>query len=169
MQNQPHHPSLAGISKAHADIIAHLFHLSSLAPQRPLSQETRQLAEHTIAFFKRTVLAHHAAEESRLFPAVLARAADGVEREYVQTLVTQLTAEHRKIEALWGQLESALTALLAGRYSAAIDTLVQTLVLDYGDHATQEEVEFLPLCRDILRRDNPQFEEADLLHAPAPA
>lgn len=167
MQNQPAHPSLDGISSAHGDIIAHLFQLSGLQTQLPMKLETRQFITQTMAFFQRTVLAHHSAEETHLFPTVLAQAMDGPEREYVQTLVSQLTAEHRSIEALWASLERALQALLDGRYADALDSLVQTLVLDYGDHATKEEVEFLPLCREILGRAHRPFDEAALLH-PAP-
>ena len=168
MQPAPHHPSLAGISKAHSDIIAHLFHLSGLGSLSPISSEARAQAEQTIAFFRRTVMSHHQAEEMRLFPAVLAQATPGDERAYVETLVARLTAEHRQIEALWAVIENMLTALLLGKGSAALDTHIQTLVLDYGDHATEEESRFLPLCQEILRRSNPHFSEHDLLHMPLP-
>jgi pyridoxamine 5'-phosphate oxidase len=168
MHTAPHDPSLAGISKAHSDIIAHLFHLSGLGTHGPLSSEARQQAQDTMAFFRRTVLAHHQAEERRLFPLVLAKAEPGDERAYVETLVGKLTAEHRQIETLWASLESMLTAMLNGTSNTAIDTHIQGLVLDYGDHATEEETLFLPLCQEILRRSNPQFNEADLLHMPLP-
>ena len=169
MHTAPHDPSLAGISKAHSDIIAHLFHLSGLGAQVPLSKEARAQAEETMAFFRRTVLAHHQAEETRLFPLVLAKSEPGDERAYLETLVTKLTAEHRQIEALWASLERMLTAVLNGSSDAAIDAHIQDLVLDYGDHATEEESKFLPLCQEVLRRHNPQFGETELLHMPLPA
>lgn len=164
-----HPPSLAGLSQAHADIIAHLFHLTGLGAGSGLTPETRTQAEQTIAFFRRTVLAHHQAEESRLFPVVLAQAQPGDERAYVETLVHKLTAEHRQIEARWTQLESLLQAWLAGHKPGALDGHIQELVLDYGDHATEEESQFLPLCQEILRRHRPDFSAADLLHMPLPA
>lgn len=169
MPLDPHHPSLAGISKAHSDIIAHLFRLSGLSSRAPLSDDARAQAEQTIGFFRRTVMAHHQAEETRLFPVVLSKATEGAEREYVETLVAKLTAEHRRIEALWGTLETLLSSLLAGNSNAVIDSHIQDLVLDYGDHATEEESKFLPLCQEILRRNNPHFSESDLLHMPLPA
>jgi len=169
MHTAPHPPSLAGISKAHSDIIAHLFHLSGLGTQVPLSSQARLDAQQTIDFFRRTVLAHHHAEETRLFPLVLAKAEAGDERAYVEALVEKLVAEHRQIEALWAALEDMLTAMIAGKGSAAIDAHIQDLVLDYGDHATEEESKFLPLCQEILRRGNPQFSDGDLLHLPLPA
>jgi hemerythrin-like domain-containing protein len=168
MHPAPHHPTLAGISKAHSDIIAHLFHLSGLGSHGPLSSEVRQQAQETIDFFRRTVLAHHHAEETRLFPVVLAQAAEGDERAYVETLVGKLTAEHRQIEALWASIEVLLTAMLNGTSNTVIDAHIQDLVLDYGDHATEEESKFLPLCQEILRRNNPHFSEGDLLHMPLP-
>lgn len=166
MHTAPHDPSLAGISKAHSDIIAHLFHLSGLRTDGSLSSAARQQAQETMAFFRRTVLAHHQAEEVRLFPLVLAKAEPGDEHAYVETLITKLTAEHRQIEALWASLETMLTAMLNGTSNSAIDTHIQDLVLDYGDHASEEESLFLPLCQEILRRNNPQFSEADLMHMP---
>lgn len=169
MHPAPHHPSLAGISKAHSDIIAHLFHLTGLGGHGPLSNEARQQAQQTIDFFRRTVLAHHQAEETRLFPLVLAKAEPGDEKAYVETLVAKLTAEHRQIEGLWASLEGMLTAMLNGKSNTVIDAHIQDLVLDYGDHATEEESKFLPLCQEILRRNNPHFSEGDLLHMPLPA
>lgn len=169
MQIAAHHPSLDGLSKAHGDIIAHLFHLSSMGNASPRDPQARALARQTIAFFKQTVLAHHHTEEARLFPMVLAASTPGDEHAYVETLVTKLTAEHRRIESLWNRLEVMLESMINGRTDPAMDAHIQSLVLDYGDHATEEETKFLPLCHEILRRGNPQFNESELLHAHFPA
>ena len=107
------HPILAGISRTHGDIIAHLFHLCGLGTQAPLDEDARSLALHAMQFFQRTVVAHHQAEELRLFPLVLDHAQPGAEREYVETMVAKLTGEHRRIEALWARVDGMLTALLA--------------------------------------------------------
>lgn len=165
MQNPAPAPSLAGISQAHADIIAHLFQLTSLGGPGPLDHEARTVVERSIAFFEHEVLAHHHAEEMHLFPTVLSLALDETERDYVQTLVTTLTEEHRKIEALWASLAASLQTLLAGNPLQSLDARVQELALDYGDHATQEESEFLPLCQEILRRAHPQRSHDELLHS----
>lgn len=163
------HPILADISRTHGDIIAHLFHLSGLGTHVPLSDEARELALRSMRFFQRTVFAHHHAEETRLFPLVLAHATHGAEHTYVETMVTKLTSEHRRIEALWGRLELMLTALLHGEGNAAIDAHIQELALDYGDHATDEEARFLPLCHAILLRCGTPLSDTDLLHQPIPA
>lgn len=169
MPTAAHHPSLDGLSKAHADIIAHLFQLSALGNASPRDAQACAQARQTIAFFRNTVLSHHHTEEKRLFPMVQAASSPGAEREYVDTLVHKLTAEHRKIETLWRALEEMLNALLHGRTNPAMDAHIQSLVLDYGDHATAEESQFLPLCHEILRRGNPQFNASELLHAHFPA
>lgn len=150
----PSHPSstVNGITRTHGDIIAHLFDLAGLSTSAPLDAAARALAERAIDFFDRTMLAHHGAEEQHLFPTVLALAIDGAEREYVQALVSQLTEEHRKIEALWTELAQRLRLLIQGGTSPATDERIQRLVLDYGDHATREESELLPLCHAILQR-----------------
>lgn len=157
-------PILADISQTHGNIIAHLFHLSGLGTDVPLSDEARAQTQRTIGFFQRTVCAHHQAEEHRLFPLVLAQATPGAERDYVQTMVAKLTNEHRRIEALWARLELMLAALLEGQANAAIDGLIQELALDYGDHATDEESRFLPLCQEILHRSDTVDIPAKLLH-----
>ena len=50
-------------------------------------------------------------EERELFPAVLASATAGEERDRVKSIVDALTAEHRKVEAAWSRLEPKLKAL----------------------------------------------------------
>ncbi|MDT8990264.1 hemerythrin domain-containing protein [Curvibacter sp. APW13] len=156
-----------GISQTHGDIIAHLFHLSGLGTNLPLTDDARALALRSMQFFERTVFAHHQAEEQRLFPLVLAQSADGAEREYLDTMIAKLTGEHRRIEALWTRLENLLKELLEGRGNAAIDGLIQELALDYGDHATDEEARFLPLCQEVLGRGGATPTAAELLHQPA--
>lgn len=150
------HPPAAmnGITKTHGDIIAHLFDLAQLCTSSPLDEAARALARRSLDFFDRTMHAHHGAEEQHLFPAVLALAIDGAEREYVRALVTQLTQEHREIEALWAELAQRLRQLMQvqGGISPSTDAHIQRLVLDYGDHATREESELLPLCHEILQR-----------------
>lgn len=159
-------PILSDISQTHGDIIAHLFHLSGLGTKVPLSEEDRALTQRAIVFFRHTVFAHHQAEELRLFPLVLAQATPDAERDYVQTMVAKLTSEHRSIETQWARLEQMLVALLDGQANAAIDSHIQELALNYGDHATDEEARFLPLCQEILNRATPDSAHPDLLHRP---
>lgn len=156
-------PPVTGISETHNDIIAHLFDLVGLSTTAPLDAAASAIATRAIDFFDRTMRAHHQAEESHLFPAVLALAQDGTEREFIQAMVSQLTQEHRTIEALWAELSELLRQLVAGTVPLATDAHIQRLVLDYGDHATREESELLPLCQIILRRGPANSHTAALL------
>lgn len=141
--------AVAGISAAHNDIIAHLFELAGLPTHVPLDAAARAVVARAIAFFDRSMHAHHQAEE-------------GAERAYLQAMVAQLTQEHRKIEALWATLSAQLQQLVAGGVSPSTDAHIQRLVLDYGDHATREESELLPLCHEILQRSTDASHAASL-------
>lgn len=154
--------AVAGISAAHNTIIAHLFELAGLPTHVPLDATARAVVARAIAFFDRSMHAHHQAEENHLFPTVLALAVEGAERAYLQAMVAQLTQEHRKIEALWAELSAQLQHLVAGGVSPSTDAHIQRLVLDYGDHATREESELLPLCHEILQRSTDASHAASL-------
>ena len=97
---------------------------------------------------------HHAEEESELFPAVLASAARGVERDKVQAIVDELTAEHRQVEAAWSTLEPKLKAVAKGRGAEVDGAEVTALVQTYQAHARYEEEIFLPLSQAILGRNS---------------
>ncbi len=148
--------AIADFSHAHSEIISHLMSFSCLpgALQSPaLQSSARQVAAEALAFFHETINAHHVEEEQLLFPEVLSRATDGAEREQVASMIERLSLEHRQVEALWTRLEPALQQIADGRSLTLDGQAVQQLVLDYGGHAAFEEAEFLPLCREILRRN----------------
>jgi len=100
------------------------------------------------------VYAHHADEERELFPAVLASAQPGEERERVQLMARQLTEEHRIVEAAWARLEPELKKVAKGQSFALDAEGVAHLVHNYLAHAAYEEKEFLPLAQTILGRNS---------------
>ena len=97
---------------------------------------------------------HHLDEERDLFPAVLASAQPGAERERVQAMTERLTHEHRAIETLWKSLEKALKRVGKGQVADLDVTDVHQLVTAYAAHAGYEEKEFLPLSEAILGRNS---------------
>ena len=97
---------------------------------------------------------HHAEEERELFPAVLASAAKGVERDKVQAIVDELTAEHRQVEAAWSKLEPKLKAVAKGHEAEVDGAEITALVQTYQAHARYEEEVFLPLSQTILGRNS---------------
>lgn len=140
-------------SDCHAGILRRLQALGGLPALARAAAQARQTADATLRFFHDAVHEHHAQEEQDLFPAVLASAAAGEERDRVQRLVERLTREHRELEADWARLEPALKALAKGREAALDAAAVDALVRRYEAHAAFEEREFLPLAETILGRN----------------
>lgn len=141
-------------SQCHAGILNHLQALGTLPALLEPAARARQIAHDTVGFFRDAVYEHHAEEEKELFPAVLASATKGEERDRVQALVHTLTAEHRKVEAAWAKLEPKLKALAKGQDSDVDGADIQALVQTYQAHARFEEEVFLPLSQTILGRNS---------------
>jgi Hemerythrin HHE cation binding domain len=141
-------------SQCHAGILGHLQELGMLPALLEPAARARQIAADTLSFFRDAVFKHHAEEEKELFPAVLASATKGEERDRVQALVSALTAEHRKVEAAWSKLEPKLKALSKGHESDVDGADIQALVDSYQAHARFEEEVFLPLSQTILGRNS---------------
>jgi hemerythrin-like domain-containing protein len=145
---------LADFSHCHAGITAQLQVLAGLPALLEPAARARQIARDRLVFFRDVIEEHHGAEERELFPAVLASAKRGAEREQVQVIVDRLVSEHRQIEAMWSRLKPALQEVAKGRDSALDAEAVQRLVDVYGGHAGFEEREFLPLSQRLLGRDS---------------
>ena len=141
-------------SQCHAGILGHLQSLGSLPALLEPAARARRIAADTVAFFRAAVFEHHAEEEKELFPAVLASAQKGDERQRVQQLVDALTAEHRQVEAAWSKLEPQLKAVAKGRDSDVDPADIEALVKAYQAHARFEEDVFLPLSQTIRGRND---------------
>lgn len=163
---------LTGFSQCHAGITAQLEALAGLPALVEAAQRARAVAAGTVALFKDAVFEHHAEEERALFPAVLRSALPGAERERVQAMVGQLTAEHRTLEALWKRLQPSVDAAAHGRAAQVDSGLAHHLVRGYLQHARFEEQEFLPLAATILGRNGNHMAalglSLHLRHAPQP-
>ena len=144
---------LTNFSHCHAGILRHLDDFGQLPALLEPAQRLRQIAERFVEFFREAVFEHHQEEERELFPAVLASAAPGAERERVQQMVDQLTREHRDVEAQWKQLEPLIKKLAKGQPADVNPQAVSSLVAQYQAHARFEEQEFLPLSEKILSRN----------------
>ncbi|MCX7693412.1 hemerythrin domain-containing protein [Tepidimonas taiwanensis] len=163
---------IADFSQCHAGILRKLDALAELPALLAPAARAREIAEQSLAFFREAIVEHHEDEERELFPAVLASAAAGAERERVQGLVQRLTEEHRALERLWKQLEGDLKKVAKGQ-SFALDTAgLEALVAQYRSHACFEEAEFLPLAQAILGRNDNHLAALGLAlhmrHTPVP-
>lgn len=148
------HSPIDDFSQCHVGILGHLQALGTLPALLEPAAQARKIAADTVSFFPEAVYEHHAEEEKELFPAVLASATKGDERDKVQAIVTELTTEHRQVEAAWSKLEPKLKAVAKG-YDIDVDPAdIQALVDTYQAHARYEEEVFLPLSQTILGRNS---------------
>lgn len=146
---------IQSFSNCHAGIVTQLQALDQLPALLAAAEQARSTAERALKFFSHVILQHHQDEERELFPAVLAIAVAGEERQRVQAMVEQLTREHRSIEAAWSALEPGLKQAAKGQGGARLDAAgVKALVETYLGHAQFEENEFLPLSQTILARNS---------------
>jgi hemerythrin-like domain-containing protein len=141
-------------SQCHTGILRQLQALDELPALARAASRARHTADEVLRFFRDVIHEHHAQEEQELFPAVLASAIAGDERDRVQGIVEQLTREHREVEAAWARLEPALKAIAKGRDADLDAAAVEALVHRYEAHAAFEEREFLPMSETILGRDS---------------
>lgn len=141
-------------SQCHSGILSHLDALGELPALLDPAARARQIAQDTLAFFRKVVYEHHSEEERELFPAVLASAQPGDERAYVQNIVDRLTLEHRQVEHAWELIEPELKQVAKGHDSGLGPLAVSMLVATYRAHAQYEEQVFLPLSQTILSRNS---------------
>lgn len=140
-------------SQCHVGILNKLQMLGELPALLEPATRAREIAGRALEFFRDAIFEHHLDEERELFPAVLASAAKGDERDLVQLMVQRLTHEHRELEALWKRLEPGLKKVAKGQLSDVGVAMIQQLVTRYRAHAEFEEREFLPLSQTILGRN----------------
>ena len=157
---------LNAFPQCHAGILSRLQALGELPALAAAGARARTIAADSLALFKHAVINHHAEEEGELFSAVLRSAQPGEEHDLVQVLVSQLTSEHRVIEALWKRVEPAINATAKGKDADVDSAVVAELVRAYNAHARLEEMQFLPLAETILgRNDNHMAALGMSLHA----
>lgn len=168
--DEPADAPLLNFSNCHAGIISHLNDFGQLPALLAPAARAREIAEETLRFFRAAVFEHHSEEERELFPAVIASAVKGEERDRVKVMVDQLTAEHRTVENAWLKLEPELKKVAKGHSTELNVAGVEHLVTSYLAHARFEEDHFLPLAHTILGRNANHMEALGLSlhmrHAP---
>lgn len=144
---------ISDFSNCHSGILKGLEAFAELPDLVSAADRARRVGQQVVELFGTAVIEHHAEEEEELFPAVVASAEPGEELERVQQLVDRLTREHREVEAMWKHLAPAVKKAAKGQ-SVQLDLAeVERLVRTYAEHASFEEVEFLPLSERILGRN----------------
>ena len=145
---------ISHFTHCHVGILAQLSRLNELPALLGPAALARKTAEQSIAFFGKGMYVHHQEEEKELFPAVHSSAQAGAERQRVDTLIDQLTAGHRELEALWESIAPGLHKVAKGQDATLDEHALARLVQHYRQHALLEENEFLPLSETILGRNS---------------
>ena len=148
------HAALASVSEELLVILSQLQAFSELPALQAAAAQARTIAANMLVLFRQEMFEHHADEERELFPAVLRNALPGHERQRAEAMVRHLTAEHRRMESLWSQLEPGVKAIAKGRAMDVALKDVEALVHAYRAHAGFEEQQFLPLAKTVLSRNN---------------
>jgi hemerythrin-like domain-containing protein len=123
-------------------------HLAS----RGADDEARIAVAKVIRYFDSSAVQHHADEEEDLFPALLESMA-GSDAVCIREMTESLTAEHRRLEALWRGLRGALDGVVAGRVAALDAADVEAFGTLYASHIEREERELLPMAARLLGDD----------------
>lgn len=145
---------ISHFSNCHTGIFAQLARLADLPALLGPAAQARKIAQTSLDFFNEALFNHHSEEEKDLFPAVHSSAQAGAERLKVDTLVEQLTSDHRALEKLWKSLEPGLRKVAKGQDSTLDVLALESLVQRYQAHAQLEEQAFLPLAQAILGRQD---------------
>ena len=140
-------------SKCHVGIVQQLSELDKLPALLEAAAKARRIAGDLVHFYKDVVREHHQEEERELFPAVLASATPGSERDVIHAIIVRLTREHREVEAAFEHLLPALKAAAKGQDAQLDVQRVESLVAAYWAHAAYEEESFLPMSQQILGRN----------------
>lgn len=148
------HETLADVSEELVVILSQLQAFSELPALQAATLQARTIAANMLVLFRHEMFEHHADEEREVFPAVLRNAATGDERHRAEAMVQHLTADHRRIELLWSQLEPAVKAVAKGRPTDLALKDVEALVEAYRAHAGFEEQQFLPVAQAVLGRNS---------------
>jgi hemerythrin HHE cation binding domain-containing protein len=138
----------------HTGLLAHMQDLERLPALIEGARLARRIAAETLQLFRSEVGEHHADEECALFPAVLAHAREGEERDRARMVIEHLVAEHRQVELAYARLEADLESIANGKDIALDVSAVAALAEYYQAHAVYEEAVFLPLAHQILDRDH---------------
>ena len=151
--DQPGDTPISDFSNCHTGILRGLDAFAQLPGLLEAAARARLIAEQVQAVFDDAVIDHHAQEEEELFPAVLASACSGAEREKVKEITDRLTREHREVEAIWKHLAPQVKKVAKGQGVTLDVEEVERLVTTYAAHARYEEAVFLPLSVEILGRN----------------
>ncbi len=103
-------------------------------------------------YFETAALQHHADEEQDLFPALVESMA-GSDAVCIRELIEGLTADHRRLEAMWKGLKPVLQQIEAGEPALLDQDQVESFADLYESHMKREDDELIPMAGRLLSDD----------------
>ena len=114
--------------------------------------QAQAAASGVIRYFDSAAVDHHADEEADLFPALIESMA-GSDPVCIREMTGALTAEHRRLEALWDGVRRELAEVAAGRAARLDSAAVEAFTGLYESHVRREDAELLPMAARLLGDD----------------
>ena len=114
--------------------------------------EARTAAAGVLRYFDTAAQQHHSDEEENLFPALIESTA-GSDAVCLRALIDGLTADHRKLDAHWQRVRSALERIVTGDGASLPASDVLALVGMHEQHIKREERDLLPMAARLLSDD----------------
>ena len=152
----PHAPALDEplemLEACHERIEAQLKTLERLAaylPDHGADVQARQAASAILRYFELAGPNHHEDEEHDLFPVLLDKAG-GDDRAAVETLVSDLLADHLKMAAAVEAVRTQLIPIADGSSTELDWASVQHMTTLYRRHIEKENGKLLALSRKLL-------------------
>lgn len=123
--------------------------LSAHLRQHGSDTQARSAAANIMRYFDTSALQHHADEEQDLFPALMESMA-GSDAVCIRELTEGLSADHRRLEAMWARLKPILKQVAAGEPALLPEEQAESFASCYARHMKLEEDELLPMAARLL-------------------
>ena len=123
--------------------------LSAYLPDHGADEQSRQAARAILRYFDTAGPNHHEDEERNLFPVLVSRAGAD-DRATVDSLVSDLLADHAKMASAVGAVRGQLIPIADGTGDALDPASVRLMASLYRRHIEKENRELLALSRKLL-------------------
>lgn len=155
---------LAPLSQAHEHTLRQCEALARLViylGQCEPDAQTLRVSQELLNYFDTVEARQHLQEEQHLYPA-LVEAMAGSDAVCLREMASDLTRQHRLLEALWLRLRSEVEAIAAGRPAPSVITDAEEFVRLTRAHIEDEESEVMPMALRLIPDDALQRLSANL-------
>jgi len=123
--------------------------LSAYLPDHGADEQSRQAARAILRYFDTAGPNHHEDEEQNLFPVLISRAGAD-DQAAVNSLVSDLLADHVKMASAVGAIRRQLVPIADGSSDVLEQESVRLMATLYRQHIEKENWDLLLLARKLL-------------------